>query len=326
MSILIDKTKQIVVFGVGSIGERHIKNLWNLGFKNITVFRQRNLPLRDLNGINIKIINTWREFEIDKPFAAIICTPTSQHLAQTLKCAELGVHCLIEKPLSNDLKNFSQLRKVVKQNNVFIYIGYMMRFHPLILRIKKMIDEKTYGNLISLSSKWGEYLPDWHPWENYKESYAAKKELGGGVALTLSHDIDMANFLIKTKVIKHWVLKNFNSNLGIEVESGADILVEYEDKITANIQLNFHEKNKERFLKLIFDEASVNFNFFNSELIILDKNGKAQILEEKNFDRNDLFINQLEYFFSKVIDFKTQESIKNIDSSELIIKMCNNEL
>jgi predicted dehydrogenase len=326
MSILIYKTKQIVVFGVGSIGERHIKNLWSLGFKNITVFRQRNLPLRDLNGIKIKTISTWKEFVINKPFAAIICTPTSQHLEQTLKCAELGVHCLIEKPLSNDLKYFSQLREVVKKNNVFIYIGYMMRFHPLILKIKKIIDEKTYGNLIYLSSKWGEYLPEWHPWENYKESYAAKKELGGGVALTLSHDIDMANYLIKTKVIKHWILKNFNSNLGIEVETGADILVEYEDKITANIQLNFHEKNKERFLKLIFDEASVNFNFFNSELIVLDKNGKAQVLEDKNFNRNDLFVNQLEFFFSKVRDFKTQESIKNIDSSELIIKMCNNEL
>lgn len=323
---MIDISKHIIVFGAGSIGERHIKNLWNLGFREISVFRQRKLPFRDLDGINIRVITTWDELECNVPFAAIICSPTSQHLLQTLKCAELGIHCLIEKPLSHNLQNFSLLSDTVKKNNVFVYVGYMMRFHPLIIKIKEIINSKQYGNLLSLNSKWGEYLPDWHPWENYKDSYASKKELGGGVALTLSHDIDIANFLVCSKVVKYAKINNYKSNLEIDVESGADILVRYEDKTTANIHLNFHEKNKERFLKLIFDNASINFNYYDSELIITNHNKKDEVFIENDFDRNNLFIDQSKYFLSKINDFTKKESVKNIEDSKLIIKICNNEL
>ena len=323
---MIDISKHIIVFGAGSIGERHIKNLWNLGFREISVFRQRKLPFRDLDGINIRVITTWDELECNVPFAAIICSPTSQHLLQTLKCAELGIHCLIEKPLSHNLQNFSLLSDTVKKNNVFVYVGYMMRFHPLIIKIKEIINSKQYGNLLSLNSKWGEYLPDWHPWENYKDSYASKKELGGGVALTLSHDIDIANFLVCSKVVKYAKINNYKSNLEIDVESGADILVRYEDNTTANIHLNFHEKNKERFLKLIFDNASINFNYYDSELIITNHNKKDEVFIENDFDRNNLFIDQSKYFLSKINDFTKKESVKNIEDSKLIIKICNNEL
>ncbi|MDB3927273.1 Gfo/Idh/MocA family oxidoreductase [Flavobacteriaceae bacterium] len=323
---MINTTKHIVVFGAGSIGERHIKNLWNLGFRDISVFRQRNLPFRDLDGIKVRIITTWDELEFNIPFAAIICSPTSQHLLQTIKCAELGIHCLVEKPLSHNLRSFSLLLDTVKRNNVFIYVGYMMRFHPLIIKIKEIINKKKYGNLLSLNSKWGEYLPDWHPWENYKESYASKKSLGGGVALTLSHDIDIANFLINSEVVKHTKINNFKSNLGIDVESGADILIRYQDNTTANIHLNFHEKNKERFLKLVFDNASINFNYYDSELIIINSDEKDEVFIEKDFDRNNLFIAQSKYFFSKINNFTKKESIKNIQDSKLIIKICNNEL
>lgn len=318
--------KPIVVFGAGSIGERHLRNLWHLGFENLIVFRQRKLPFRNLEEVQVKTLTTWEELEQNIPYAAIICSPTSQHLTQTLKCVELGIHCLVEKPLSHNLEDFSLLFDAVKRNNVFVYVGYMMRFHPLIIKIKEFIDENKYGNLLSLNSKWGEYLPDWHPWEDYKDSYAAKKELGGGVALTLSHDIDVANFLINSKVVKHIIVNNYKSNLGIDVESGADILARYEDNTTANIHLNFHERNKERFLKLVFDDASIEFSFYNSQLIINKPNVEDEIVNIEDFDRNDLFIDQSKYFFSKINTFTKEESLTNIEESELIIKMCTNEL
>jgi hypothetical protein len=105
-----------------------------------------------------------------------------------------------------------------------------------------------------------------------------------------------------------------------------DILVKYEDNTTANIHLNFHEKNKERFLKLILDNASIVFNFYTSELIISKPNEKDVILIEENFDRNNLFIDQTKYFFSKINYFTADESIKNIEDSKIIIKMCTNEI
>ena len=83
----------------------------------------------------------------------------------------------------------------------------MMRFHPLICDLKEIISNEYYGKLISIQSKWAEFLPDWHPWEDYRISYASNKKMGGGVALTLSHDIDLAFFLTSSK------LQNFSNEL-----------------------------------------------------------------------------------------------------------------
>ena len=297
--------RPIIVFGAGSIGERHLRNLHFLGFTKLLVFRKRKLPFRTLENIKVTTLTTWDEVKKNKPIVAIISSPTSMHLLQTIECIKLGIHCLVEKPLSNNLNDFAKLNKALKKNNVYIHVGYMMRFHPLIKKIKQIINKNTYGNLLSLNSKWGEYLPDWHPWEDYRLSYAAKKELGGGVSLTLSHDIDLANYLINSKVLKSVIVKNFSSNLEIETESGSDLIVKYENGSTANIHLNFHEKKKERFLKIVFDNASINFNFYKSELVINSSNEVEKIIKLDNFNRNDLFIDQTKYFFSKINKFST---------------------
>jgi len=183
---------------------------------------------------------------------------------------------------------------------------------------------KKYGDLISLQSKWAEYLPDWHPWEDYKTSYAAKKELGGGVALTLSHEIDLCNFLAYSNIKTSCIQKNFKSKLEIDVESGADILIKYENEITSNIHLNFYEKCKERFLRIVLDDASIIFDYFNSTLTIKTNYQEDIIYCEKDFDRNKLFIEQTKFFFSKLDQFTKEESIQQVENSELIINICNN--
>ena len=316
----------IVVFGGGSIGERHIRNLWGLGFHKIFVYRQRNLPFRNVKGVKLIVIKTWEEIEIIKPIAAIICSPSSFHLSQTIKCARLGIHVLVEKPLSHTTEGFGELRKVIEENKIFVYVGYMMRFHPLIIEINRIIKSNKFGNVISIQSKWAEYLPDWHPWEDYRETYAAKKNLGGGVALTLSHDIDLVNYLAGSNIDKYFLLKNYKSKLELDVESGIDLLIKYNNKTTANIHLNYYEKCKERFLKLVFDNASLVFEFYNNSLTIKVKGQEDKTIKLDKFDRNDLFIEQSKYFFSRLNSYSFEETLKQVNDSEKIIKICNNEL
>lgn len=319
------KCKPIVVFGAGSIGERHIRNLWYLGYHNIYVFRQRNLPFRDIADAKVTVIDNWEKVIEINPIAAVITSPTSQHIGQAIKCVELGIHVLVEKPLSDEINSLLDLENVLATKNVFVYVGYMNRFHPHISKIKSIIESKEYGNLISLHSKWAEYLPDWHPWEDYRESYAARKELGGGVALTLSHDIDMASYLANDEIVQFFSQKNYKSNLEINVEAGADFLIKYYNGVTVNIHLNFYEKIKERFLKLVFDNASIQFEFYTSTLTIKTPSSNKEVVLE-NFDRNDLFIEQTKYFFNKINSgFTLKESLKLINESRLIIKMCSNE-
>ena len=316
------KNLPIIIFGAGSIGERHIRNLWFLGYHKLFVFRQRNLPFRDIGDAEVTVIKTWKEVDEIHPYACIITSPTSLHLSQAIQSVKMGAHVLIEKPLSSDTNGFKELVQCVASKNKFAYVGYMMRFHPLLIRIKEIIRGQQYGHLISLQSKWGEYLPDWHPWEDYRTSYAAKQELGGGVALTLSHDIDIANWLIDSDVKKFFVQKNYKSTLELNVEAGADLLLKYQNGTTANIHLNFYELNKERFLKLVFEKVSIHLDFYESSLSIKALDNETKIVL-RNYDRNDLFIEQTKYFFSKLNNFTVSESIQKIKESETIINICN---
>jgi predicted dehydrogenase len=312
----------MAVLGAGSIGERCIRNLWHGGYRNIVVYRQRNLPFRDIGEASVEVLTNWEELISRNPYAAFVCSPTSLHMKQATELLEKGIHTLVEKPLSHTLEGFDALEKVAREGKALFWVGYMMRQHPILKELKKIIEDGSYGNLISMQGKWAEYLPDWHPWEDYRHSYAARKELGGGVALTLSHDIDMVNWLSGTEPVKSCIFRNYRSKLEVDVESGAEILIQYHNGITANLHLNYYEKAKERFLKLVFDDASCSVDFFENTLTIKTGSG-SRMATYPEFERNQLFINQLDAFMKKTRVFEAADSLQKIEESKHIISICH---
>ncbi|MBC7721589.1 MAG: Gfo/Idh/MocA family oxidoreductase [Pedobacter sp.] len=316
-------SQPILIIGAGSIGERHIRNLWVLGYENLIVFRQRNLPFRDIGNVKVTVVLTWDEVLKANCFAVLICTPTAQHLQQTINCLNANIHVLVEKPLSHQTYDVAALQVLASSKNKLLQVGYMLRYHPLLLEVKEAINQKKYGNLINVQTYWGEYLPNWHPWENYEDSYAAKKEEGGGPALTLSHDIDVANWLVNADIVAHQALQNFASNLKVSTESAFDVNLSYSNKVTAHVHVNFCQKIPQRFYKFVFDEAVIDIDYFASAITIstIENTTKHQI---ENFDRNDMFIAQLQDFFARIEAGNYQYyTNKQIENSYNIINICN---
>ncbi len=313
----------ILVVGAGSIGERHIGVLQTLGYKNLYVFRQRNLPLRAIDPGSVRIITDWAQVEAIKPAAAIICSPTAQHTDQTLDCLKLGMHVLVEKPLSHQLNAFGQLRACIVQNDRYVQVAYMLRYHPLMKRLKMMVENQTLGQLLSVQSYWGEYLPDWHPWEDYRSSYAARQDMGGGAALTLSHDLDIVTWLSGSFVETWHTLKNYTSALEINTEAGADVNIGFASGMRAHCHLNFFEQVPRRFYRLVFDGGSAELDYFKNELIVQTKNNK-EVFELPNFDRNEMFEAQTRFFLAQCNHpNRVQLALRYVEESEQIIKMCN---
>lgn len=316
-------SQPILIIGAGSIGERHIRNLWALGYENIIVYRQRNLPFRDIGSAKVTVVLTWDEVLNANCFAVVICTPTAQHLQQTIDCLNANMHVLVEKPLAHTTFDVVALQRLAASKNKLLQVGYMLRYHPLLLQVKEAIIQNKYGNLINLQTYWGEYLPNWHPWENYEDSYAAKKEEGGGPALTLSHDIDVVNWLVDAELVAHQGLQNFASNLKVTTESAFDVNLGYSNKVTAHVHVNFCQKIPQRFYKFVFDEAVIDIDYFASAITIatLENTTKHQI---ENFDRNDMFIAQMQDFFARIEAGNYQSyANKQIENSYNIINICN---
>lgn len=312
-----------MIFGAGSIGERHIQVLQSLGYNNIYVYRKRNLPLRQVDATEVKIFTDLSLIDQINPVVAFITSPTAIHIDQALDCVKKGIHVLIEKPLSHTLQGIEELKDLAEKNNVLVQIGYMLRYHPVFLRLKSIIENNSYGKLQYFHTHWGEYLPHWHPWEDYKESYAARKELGGGVALTLSHDIDIVNWLLGERPVSYKVSVQEDKALKIDVESSADFICNYNGGASGNVHLSFAQKVPFRAYHFSFEEAFIRFNYLDKELIIETLNGK-EIINYSDFERNDMFRDQTISFFNAINSTADLASIsnRNINDSKIIIEMC----
>lgn len=320
---MISFDSPILVFGAGSIGERHLGILQKLGYTNLWVYRQRNLPLRTVDRGTLRVISNLTELGREPFAAAIICTPTAQHLPQTLWCVRRNIPVLIEKPLSHTLEGLDELEDALAERPTLIQVAYMLRYHPFFQKLKVLIQRQELGTLLSLQTYWGEYLPDWHPWEDYRQSYAARQELGGGVALTLSHDLDLVNWLAGSPV-KNWnTLKNYRSSLEINVESGADVSLGYENGLTAHCHLNFHERVPRRWYRFVFEEASVEVDYLKATYTLMQPGQEISTHRLENFDRNQLFEDQTMDFFQKINSGSFADySLRALNESRMILNIC----
>jgi predicted dehydrogenase len=280
------------------------------------------LPFRNIDSTQLTIVTDWESVLALQPKAAFICTPTSLHISQAIRCAENGISILVEKPLSHDGEGISELVDICRKTGVYVQVGYMMRYHPQVETIKKWIHDHTWGKLVTFSTHWGEHLPDWHPWEDYRESYAARKELGGGAALTLSHDLDLVLWMMESQLVSHFLIKNVSSELEVNVDSAADFLLGFENGVTGHVHLNFFQKVPGREYRFEFTQASVYFDFFQNQIEIKTR-GNVETITMENFERNHLFLRQTVDFFRNMETFTPEVSIQNITDAARVVELCD---
>jgi len=194
----------------------------------------------------------------------------------------------------------AEIVELAIQRERILQVGFMMRFHPCLVEIRRWINEGLIGRLISIRSVWGEFLPDWHPWEDYRESYAARVDLGGGPALTLSHDIDVVVWLAG-RAKKLIAIENRSSDLEVETEHGIDVLIEFQNSITANINLNYYQKPPKRQLEICGTEGFIHFDYYLGRSVLnWDLSTENEIATvPPGFERNDLFMWELQDFIAR---------------------------
>ena len=213
---------KFLIAGFGSIGRRHFRNLLTLGERDILLYHtyHSSLPDDELGGFPIE--TDLRAALAHQPDAVIVSNPTALHLEVAIPAAQCGCHLLIEKPISHSMARIDELEQVVQQNDNQVLVGYQLRFHPGLKLVKKLLDEGAIGEPVSARAHWGEYLPDWHPWEDYRQGYSARSDLGGGVILTLSHPLDYLRWLLG-EVDCLWAFAGRLGDLEIDVEDTAEI-------------------------------------------------------------------------------------------------------
>ena len=294
-----------LVIGGGSIGKRHLKNIFKLGERDLFCYK-RSYDKDFEKEYNCKVITSYDAAKLLKPDILYICNPTSLHHKGLSWAQYLEAHIFMEKPLTDNEHNLHTALQNWKKQRVF-FIGFVMRYHPLVKILKEKIDSKVIGDVFSARFEFGSYLPNWHPWENYKEGYAAIKSLGGGVINTVTHELDLILFLFGNPKSVFATKANLG-HLQIDVEELSESVFNYPWGF-ATMHMDFLQKDYDRQIKILGTEGKIIWNWRENAITIERYNEPKEIIDLKIDDFNQLYIEELNDFFELIRLNKIQHSL-----------------
>lgn len=282
----------IIIFGFGSIGRKHSEILLKNYRHDLYLFRSKKECV--INELGIKELHSWNEVKAIHANVAFITNPTFLHIETALKCASLGMHLFIEKPLSDNLNGINALNSLCRKNKLTCYTAYCLRFHPVINKIRELLKNKRiYHAKITCSSD----LCDWRKNKQFQKCYSRYKKMGGGVILDLSHELDYILYLFGN-------IKEINgvyhkaSDVTVDSEDIADMILTMDKAFYINLHINFLSKLVKREIIIDFKGGYIYGDLINNSVQIAFKDikntfyfklGKYRYLEKQT----DYFLNNI---------------------------------
>jgi predicted dehydrogenase len=286
-----------LIAGFGSIGRRHLRNLRALGETDFVLLRSHRSTLSDDEIAGLPVETNIEAALAHKPDAVVVSNPTALHLDVAIPAARAGCHLFLEKPVSHTLEREEELRAAAATGGGCVVVGFQLRFHPGLRRVKELLDAGSIGSVYGFTAHWGEYLPDWHPWEDYRQGYAACADLGGGVVLTLCHPFDYLRWLLGP--VQSLTGRTQRSGiLELEVEDNADVIFRMEGGAQGCLHLDYLQRPADHHLEIFGSEGALNWRNADGavNLFRVKKGGWENFPAPQSFDRNDMFLEEMKNF------------------------------
>jgi predicted dehydrogenase len=288
---------KFLVIGCGSIGKRHIKNLKTLGITNITACDINRKRLQEIEDeFNIKTCPEFEQVLKTNPDVVLICTSPHLHIPIAIAAAQKDCHLFIEKPLSHTMYGIEELISIVEQKTLVTLVGCNMRFHTGIAKIKELLEKKSIGKVISARVQVGQYLPDWHPQEDYRQSYSAKESMGGGIILDGIHELDYIHWLLG-EVKKVFCFSGKLSSLEIDTEDTTEILLTFNSGTIAEIHLDYIQRSYSRSCQIIGEEGTILWDFKEGQVKLFTTADDWQVFPQpEDYNVNRMYIDEMKHF------------------------------
>ena len=308
------KKINILFSGLGSIGQRHIRNILRLKIKNVNLFayrvKKQNILLNEKNEkikgnisskYKIKEVNNLNNYKFDIVF---ITNPSSLHCKSILKLSkQKKLYVFIEKPIDVNLNNARKILSISKKNKFNLFIACNLRFNDGFQILNDLIKKNTLGKINYVVVKSSLNIQDFHTYEDYRKSYTSIKKLGGGINFTSIHEIDLIkNIFEKTKILKS--ITDKISNLKINVpDFSTSIFENYykKNKLYTIMMLDHFQKSDERYVQIIAQKGEIFWDLIKNKIKISGKKNKIFNLDK---NKNSMYMNQIKYFLKLYTDQK----------------------
>ena len=266
--------KRFLIVGYGSIGKRHIRNIKELfPDSRVTVLRRKACTAVQDSHVQPEVdqfVSKLDDALAGSPQMAIIAGPAPFHIEIAIKLANVGVHLLIEKPLSDNVEGVDELLTICKERKISLMVGYNLRFLDSLQKLKSMLNRREIGDIISVRCEVGQYLPEWRPDMDYRDSVSAQRKLGGGALLELSHELDYLMWLFgDVAAVTAYISKE--SGLEIDVEDTVHLILELKkdhncEKLIASLNMDFIRRDSTRKCVVIGESGTLRWDGIQGKL------------------------------------------------------------
>lgn len=247
----------------------------------------------------------------DDPDLAVISNPTALHLDIMQKAAARGIGIFVEKPASHTLDGFDELEALIREKDLPFFVSFQRRFHPHLRRIKEIVETGALGQTLNAGFSVASYVPDWHPYEDFRQLYACRKDLGGGVLLTEIHEIDLCCWYFGTPEAVACAGGNY-SDVSLDVEDTVHLTLRYAG-FSVRIDLCFMQRHNRRRLFIAGTDGYVEWDQDGNRLLAENyKSGEKEAQEDPGFTNDDMFTAQTRYF---VDEFGPRDSAGYLDAA-----------
>lgn len=313
----MDRTLKVCFFGLGSIGTRHCRNLAEicrgLGIQTkIHAVRSSNHPLRpELAELGIKVFHKWQE--MDTCYDMIFITnPTSLHYETMMQIGDRSKYFFIEKPVfekGNEDTCFLPLSA-----DSVCYVAAPLRYTGVIRAACEYVrDNEIYSARVISSS----YLPDWRPGQDYRETYSARKDLGGGVSIDLIHEWDYLSLLFGMPDEVQSIIGRY-SNLEIDSDDLAIYIARY-PTLAVEVHLDYFGRKTRRELELYTEDGCTCFDIAHA--CVTEPDGKRTEYSEMP---NEKYMREMHYFLSLVLN-QERESNNSIEHACKVLRIAKGD-
>jgi len=269
---------RVLIVGSGNISSRHFALAQEL-IPGAQIRRLRHLPSTSYPIENLGDLNSMDEVSQFQPEIAVICNPATQHLEIAIAMSRLGAHLLVEKPLSDSVEGVHNFIQSYEANPTLLLLGYNLRYSDSLEAFRETIRSGLIGRSLSVRCEVGQYLPDWRPNRDYRKTVSAKRELGGGVLLELSHELDYLRWIFGEV---EWVRATLSkqSSLEINVEDTAHLVLGFSNSLAngqliASVDLDFIRQDSTRNCTVIGEKGTLRWDGISNKVSFFDPKSGA---------------------------------------------------
>jgi predicted dehydrogenase len=287
---------RVVVVGSGPAGLRHVRNAVLLGH-DVSLVRRAGLPTDALaRELDVPVFDALTDAADWEPEAAVVATPPSEHLAAIHWALERACPVLVEKPFASSSAGIADVVDAAAACGVSIAVGYNLRFHPAVAAVERAVSTGRIGPLLAMRAEVGSYLPEWHPEDDYRRGSAARRELGGGAALTLSHELDYVLW-IAGEVVDATGIAAHASDLDVDADDVAELVLRHRSGALSSVHMDFFDRMHRRAVRCVGAAGTIAWEV-GGPVTLTGGGGVETLWHDPDFDIADTYVDELSTFLA----------------------------